>query len=107
MLKYKQVWQGIKLTHSWINSTLQFTFVGELYHGSRNYKGVSPYLQLTLSIFQQNEVGKEMLWMKRFFQELGLMQDKYVVHFDSQSAIDLSKNVTFHSCLKHIEVRYH
>ena len=48
-----------------------------------------------------------MLWMKRFFQELGLMQDKYVVHFDSQSAIDLSKNVTFHSCLKNIEVRYH
>ena len=31
-----------------------------------------------------NEVGKEMLWMKRFLQELGLMQDKYVVNFDSQ-----------------------
>ena len=38
-----------------------------------------------------NEVGKEMLWMKLFLQELGLMQDKYVVHCDSQSAIDLSK----------------
>ena len=54
-----------------------------------------------------NEVVKEMLWMKRFLQELGLMQDKYVVHCDSQSAIDLSKNATFHSLSKHIEVRYH
>ena len=52
-----------------------------------------------------NEAGKEMLWMKQFLQELGLMQDKYVVHCDSQSAIDLSKNATFHSRSKHIEVR--
>ena len=35
------------------------------------------------------------------------MQDKYVVHCDSQSAIDLSKNATFHSHSKQIEVRYH
>ena len=48
-----------------------------------------------------------MLWMKRFLQELGLMQDKYVVHCDSQRAIDLSKNAMFHSRSKHIEVRYH
>ena len=45
--------------------------------------------------------------MKRFLQELGLMQDRYVVHCDSQSAIDLSKNAMFHSRLKYIEVRYH
>ena len=30
-----------------------------------------------------NEVGKEMLWLKRFFQELGLNQDGYVVNCDS------------------------
>ena len=30
-----------------------------------------------------NEAGKEILWIKRFLQELGLMQDKYVVHYDS------------------------
>ena len=48
-----------------------------------------------------------MFWMKRFLQELCLMQDKYVVHCDSQSAIDLSKNAMFHSRSKHIEVRYH
>ena len=29
------------------------------------------------------EAAKEMLWMKRFVQELGLMQDEYVVFCDS------------------------
>ena len=28
-------------------------------------------------------------------------------HCDSQSAIHLSNNFTFHSCSKHIDVRYH
>ena len=53
-----------------------------------------------------NETGKEMLWLKRFLQELGLKQDGYVVNCDSQSAIDLSKNSMYHSHSKHIEVRY-
>uniref|UniRef100_A0A2N9IAG3 CCHC-type domain-containing protein n=1 Tax=Fagus sylvatica TaxID=28930 RepID=A0A2N9IAG3_FAGSY len=53
------------------------------------------------------EAGKEMLWMKRFLQDLGLKQDEYVVHCDSQGALDLSKNFTYHSQTKHIDVRYH
>ena len=48
-----------------------------------------------------------MLWMKRFLQELGMKQDKYVVHYDGQSAIHLSKNSTFHSKSKHIDVHMH
>ena len=35
------------------------------------------------------------------------MQGKYIVHCDSQSAIDLSKNAMFHFRSKHIEARYH
>ena len=54
-----------------------------------------------------NEAGKEMLWLKRFLQELGLKQDGYVVNCDSQSAIDMSKNYMYHSRSKHIEMRYH
>ncbi|CAL9013346.1 unnamed protein product, partial [Prunus brigantina] len=50
---------------------------------------------------------KEMLWMKRFLQELGQEQHKYILHCDSQSAIHLSKNPSFHSRSKHIDVRYH
>ena len=53
-----------------------------------------------------NEESKEMLWLKRFLQELGLKQDGYVVNCDSQSAIDLSKNSMYQSHSNHIEVRY-
>jgi hypothetical protein len=53
------------------------------------------------------EASKELLWMKKFLQELGFQQDKYVLYCDSQSAIHLSKNSTYHSRSKHIDVRYH
>ena len=53
------------------------------------------------------EAGKEIVWIKAFFKELGLEQDKYVVYCNSQSAIDLSKNATYHSRTKHIEVIFH
>ena len=53
------------------------------------------------------EACKEALWMKKFLQELGLQQERYIVYCDSQSVIHLSKNSTFHSRSKHIDVRYH
>ena len=53
------------------------------------------------------ETGKDKLWMKRFLQELDLKQRGYIVHCDSQSAIDLSENTIYHARMKHIDVRYH
>ena len=53
------------------------------------------------------KASKELLWMQKFLQELGLNQEKFVLFCDSQSVIHLSKNTTFHSKSKHIEVRYH
>ena len=50
---------------------------------------------------------KEMSWMKRFTRELDMKQKHHVAHSDSQSAIHLSKNSSFHSKFKHIDVRYH
>ena len=35
------------------------------------------------------------------------MQNEYVVFCDSQSALDLSKNTSYHSRTKHNDVRYH
>ena len=45
--------------------------------------------------------------MRIFLEELGLKQEKYVVYSDNQSVIHLSKNSTFHSRSKHINVKYH
>ena len=53
------------------------------------------------------KAGKEIVWVKAFFKELGLQQDEYMVYCDSQSAIDLSNNATYHSRTKHMEVIYH
>jgi len=53
------------------------------------------------------ETCKELLWLKKFLQELGFRQDNYSLLVDSQSAIHLGQNPTFHSRSKHIDVRYH
>jgi hypothetical protein len=53
------------------------------------------------------EATEELLWMKKFLQELGLQQERYLFYCDNQSVIHLSKNSTFHSRSKHIDVRYH
>ena len=53
------------------------------------------------------EAGKEMIWLKRFLQELGLNQMEYIVYCDNDSAIDLSKNSMYHARTKHNDVRYH
>ena len=53
------------------------------------------------------EACKELLWVKKFLQELGVVQDKYLLFVDSQSAIYLGKNSNFHSRSKHIDMRYH
>jgi hypothetical protein len=45
--------------------------------------------------------------MKKFLQELGQQQERYVLYYDNQSAIHLNKNSTFHSRSKHVDVKYH
>ncbi|PKI68086.1 hypothetical protein CRG98_011682 [Punica granatum] len=50
---------------------------------------------------------KEMLWLQKFLQELSLKQERYVLHCDSQSAIHLYKNLTFHSRSKPIDIKFH
>ncbi|RVW31340.1 Retrovirus-related Pol polyprotein from transposon TNT 1-94 [Vitis vinifera] len=67
---------------------------------SKNSTSEVEYIVITVA-------NKELLWMKKFLQELGLQQERYLLYCDSQSAIHLSKNPTFHSRSKHIDVIYH
>uniref|UniRef100_A0A7N2N871 Retrovirus-related Pol polyprotein from transposon TNT 1-94 n=1 Tax=Quercus lobata TaxID=97700 RepID=A0A7N2N871_QUELO len=53
------------------------------------------------------EIGKEMIWLHGFLDELGKKQEMGILHSDSQSAIFLAKNSTFHSKSKHIQTKYH
>eukprot|EP00253_Pinus_taeda_P022910 PITA_22910 len=58
-------------------------------------------------VLSTTEACKEMLWMQRFLGEIGIKQDKYVLYYDSHSAIHLVKKPTSHSKTKHIDLRYH
>ena len=53
------------------------------------------------------EVGKEMIWLHGFLDELGKKQKMGILHSDSQSAIFLVKNSASHSKSKHIQTKYH
>jgi hypothetical protein len=50
---------------------------------------------------------KEAVWLKSLFGEFERTQDKVKILFDSQSAIHLAKNPTYHSKTKHIPIKYH
>ena len=53
------------------------------------------------------QASKEMIWLQRFMEELGKKQENNRLYNDSQSAIHIAKNSTFHSKTKHIQLRYH
>ncbi|KAE8691518.1 Vacuolar-sorting receptor 1 [Hibiscus syriacus] len=57
--------------------------------------------------FAVTEASKEMVWLQSFLEELGKKQENNVLYCDSQSAIHLAKNPSFHSRTKHIQLRYH
>ncbi|KAE8675966.1 hypothetical protein F3Y22_tig00111640pilonHSYRG00200 [Hibiscus syriacus] len=56
---------------------------------------------------RRSTTSKEMVWLQSFLEELGKKQENNVLYCDSQSAIHLAKNPSFHSRTKHIQLRYH
>ncbi|KAL5814638.1 hypothetical protein ACOSQ4_025279 [Xanthoceras sorbifolium] len=53
------------------------------------------------------EASKEMVWLQSLLEELDKKQENSVLYCDSQSAIHLVKNLSFHSRMKHIQLWYH
>lgn len=49
---------------------------------------------------------KEGIWLKELTKELLECNEVVTIHCDSQSAVCLSKNQTYHDRTKHIDVRY-
>ena len=48
------------------------------------------------------EAKNKLIWMKNFLSELGVKQERFLLHSYNQSDIHLAKNVAYHSCTKHI-----
>ena len=53
------------------------------------------------------KANKEFIWLQGLLTELGSMQEKCALYSDSQSAIHLAKNSSFHLRTKHIGLHYH
>ena len=53
------------------------------------------------------EASKEMILLQRIQDELGKKQELGKLYSDSQSAIHLAENFSFHSKTKHIRLKYH
>jgi hypothetical protein len=51
--------------------------------------------------------SKEEIWLQRLCSCIGLVQQVVRIYCDSQSAIFLAKNPTYHSKKKHIDIQYH
>jgi hypothetical protein len=52
-------------------------------------------------------VSKEAVWLQILYSRIWLVQQAIRLDCDIQSAIFLTKNPTYHSNLKHIDVQYH
>ena len=50
---------------------------------------------------------KEAIWLKRLCSDIDFKQGIVTIYSDSQSAIFLARNPTFHARTKHIDVQYH
>ena len=50
---------------------------------------------------------KEAIWLKRLCSDIEFKQGAVTIYSDSQNAIFLAKNLTFHARTKHIDVQYH
>jgi hypothetical protein len=50
---------------------------------------------------------KEAVWLQRLCSSIGLVQQAMRLECDSQSAIFLAKNPSYHLKTKHIDVQYH
>jgi hypothetical protein len=50
---------------------------------------------------------KEAIWLRRLCSDIGVDAGKITISCDSQSAICLAKNPTFHARTKHIDVQFH
>ena len=56
---------------------------GNLYHDNLSFKKCVALSTTEAKYITTTEAGKEILWMKTFFKELGLKQDEYMLYCDS------------------------
>ena len=56
---------------------------------------------------EATHASKEAVWLQILCSGIGLVQQAVRLDYDNQSVIFLTKNPTYHSKTKHINVQYH
>ena len=73
----------------------------------RKIKDVVALSTIEVEYMAYTHASKEAVWLQRLRSGIGLIQQAVRIDCDSQSAIFLAKNQTYHSKIKHIDIQYH
>ena len=84
-----------------------FTLGGIAISWASNLQKIVTLFTTEVEYVAVTEVGKEIIWLHGFLDELGKKQEMGILHSNNQSAIFLAKNLAFHSKSKHIQKKYH
>ena len=83
-----------------------FTLGGTTISWASNLQNIVTLSTTEAEYVAATKARNEMIWLHGFLDELGKKHEIGILHSDSQSAIFLAKNSTFHSNSKHIQTKY-
>jgi hypothetical protein len=84
-----------------------FNLFGRAISWTRKIHVVVALLTTEVEYIAATHASKEAVWLQRLCSSIGLVQEAIRIDCDSQSAIFLAKNPTYHSKTNHIDVKYH
>ena len=84
-----------------------FTLVGGVISWAYKLKSMVTLSTTEAKYVTTIEESKEAIWLEQLLGEFKIIQGKVTLHCDSQSAIHLVKNPSFHDRSKHIDIKYH
>jgi hypothetical protein len=73
----------------------------------RKIQAVVALSTIEVEYMETTHASKEAIWLHRLCLGIGLVQQELRLVCDSQSAIFLAKNPTYHSKTNHIDVQHH
>jgi phosphoribosyl-AMP cyclohydrolase len=99
-------WVG-DLDHRRSTSGYVFNLFGGAISWMRKRQVVVALSTTEVEYMAATHASKEAVWLQRLCSGIGLVQQAVRIDCDSQSAIFLAKNPTYHSKTKHIDIQYH
>jgi hypothetical protein len=97
----------IDLDHKRYTSGYVFNLFGGAISWMSKRQSVATLSTTEVEYMVSTHARKEVVWLQILCSGIGLVQQVVRIDCESQSAIFLAKNPTYHSKTKHIDVQYH